>query len=414
MVLSDNRSRTPDAAPARRARAAAPAVGVVAVVAVLAAVAYLVQGRDDWGVDFSVYRQAATAVVHGRSPYGPLDNPYMLFVYTPFAALLVTPLAWLGASGALAVWTFLSLLALVAAVWLALGLVDPDAGGRRRGRLALAIAVAALLSGPILSDIWLGQINIIILAAVLWDLAGSPGRLRGVAIGIAAGIKLTPLIFVLYFLLTRQLRSAAVAGGTFLATMAVGFCLLPGPSRAYWGGLFLQPQRALPPGAILYNESLYGMFNRSPLDTSGLPWLEPAIAAVVGVCGLTVAVWAYRRGREQAGIIACAVTGLLCSPITWMAGWVWCVPILMLWGRRVLRGGVPLYEKVGIAVLALGCVVSTYWSVLLFYQNGHEPLAEQQISGNMYAVIGLGTLITLAVLLWRGDHRVPDPAPAAA
>ena len=45
--------------------------------------------------------------------------------------------------------------------------------------------------------------------------------------GIAAGIKLVPLIFIPYLLLTRRFRQAAVAAAAFAATVAAGFIVLP-------------------------------------------------------------------------------------------------------------------------------------------------------------------------------------------
>ena len=54
------------------------------------------------------------------------------------------------------------------------------------------------------------------------------------ATGIAAGIKLTPLIFVPYLLVTRKWREAAGCVGGFLATVAVGFIVLPHDSSKWW------------------------------------------------------------------------------------------------------------------------------------------------------------------------------------
>ncbi|MCB8808895.1 glycosyltransferase 87 family protein, partial [Escherichia coli] len=56
----------------------------------------------------------------------------------------------------------------------------------------------------------------------------------GLLIGIAAGIKLTPLVFGLYFLATgnwRGLRNMALG---FVGTIAFGFLVLPKESIAYW------------------------------------------------------------------------------------------------------------------------------------------------------------------------------------
>ena len=71
--------------------------------------------------------------------------------------------------------------------------------------------------------IYLGQINLILMAAIMWDLTqpdttknGKYRWWKGVVTGIAAGIKLTPLIFVPYLLVTRKWREAAGCVGGFL------------------------------------------------------------------------------------------------------------------------------------------------------------------------------------------------------
>ena len=71
-------------------------------------------------------------------------------------------------------------------------------------------------------------------------LAGRTRWWHGIAIGVAAGVKLTPLIFIPYLLLIGRIRQAATAAGTFVATVLVGYAVLPRDSGTYWWhGLFL-------------------------------------------------------------------------------------------------------------------------------------------------------------------------------
>jgi alpha-1,2-mannosyltransferase len=81
---------------------------------------------------------------------------------------------------------------------------------------------------PVRTTLALGQINIVLMALVAFDLllpstwftvAGrTVGWPRGVLTGIAAAIKLTPLVFLLYFLARRDLRGAVSLAGSFLVT----------------------------------------------------------------------------------------------------------------------------------------------------------------------------------------------------
>ena len=73
-----------------------------------------------------------------------------------------------------------------------------------------------LLAAARVRTIYLGQVNLILMAAIMWDLCQpdlrGDGRRRwwkGAVTGVAAGIKLVPLIFVPYLLITRRFREAA-------------------------------------------------------------------------------------------------------------------------------------------------------------------------------------------------------------
>jgi alpha-1,2-mannosyltransferase len=69
-------------------------------------VAFARPGGPEGMSDFGVYRLAAQAVVAGSDPYGiasPLNGDR--FVYPPFAALLLAPLALLPEPAARLVWT---------------------------------------------------------------------------------------------------------------------------------------------------------------------------------------------------------------------------------------------------------------------------------------------------------------------
>ena len=113
----------------------------------------------------------------------------------------------------------------------------------RRVRLGVTLlaAAATFWLQPVVRTIYLGQINLILMAAIMWDLTQpdhtTNGKYRwwkGVATGIAAGIKLTPLIFIPYLLVTRKWREAAGCVGGFLATVVVGFVVLPHDSSKWW------------------------------------------------------------------------------------------------------------------------------------------------------------------------------------
>ncbi|WP_433249226.1 glycosyltransferase 87 family protein [Streptosporangium sp. CA-135522] len=387
------------------------AVGVLLAV-VAAAVAFALHGTTFWGVDFGVFHGAGTTVLHGGSPYDAAYNQFLLFLYPPFAAVLFTPLGLLKANAAYALWTLLSVLALEGVVWMLLGAVGVGPRGRR-ATLTLAVTVAALPLSPILSNLSLGQVNLILMIVILDDLLHDRGRLRGIGVGVAAGIKLIPLIVILYFLATRRFRAAAVAAVSFAATVAIGFLLMPGASRTYWSGTFLDASRGVSESANPYNMSIRSMLLRLPAPEAHSPWLLLAISAVVGIGGLAVAGRAVRSGNEHAGIVACAVTGLLVSPTTWPAHWVWCVPLLVFWAGRTRRGTWSPYERLGFTALSLILLAPSYWMLRMFVEGdpGVQASFWPQLFVKIYAPLGLLILAAIAVFLWRGDRRAREGAP---
>ena len=159
------------------------------------------------------------------------------------------------------------------------------------------------------------------------------GRTRwwhGFGIGIAAGVKLTPLIFIPYLLLIRRYRQAATATAVFAATAALGYAILPRDSGTYWAhGLFLKANRIVFLGAR-GNQSLRGVLTRlaGSVSSGTVPWI--AAAALVAVAGLVVAALLYRARQPVPAMLACALTGLLVSPLSWDHHWVWVAPGIAL------------------------------------------------------------------------------------
>jgi alpha-1,2-mannosyltransferase len=217
----------------------------------------------------------------------------------------------------------------------------------------------------------------------------------GIATGLAAGIKLTPLIFVVFLLITRRVRAAVTAAGTFAATIAVGAVVLPSQSRAYWpGGVFWRQDRIGNP-ANPADQSLAGAVAR--LAGTGHPaqacWL--ALALVTGLAGLAVAVSAHRRGRQLAGVTYCAITGLPISPFSWTHHWVWAVPLCLMLTSTARRRRSPWH---GLAAAAAAAVFSGF---LPLPAPGNPLSPGRLLQGDLYVLCGLSVLAGAAVALAR-------------
>jgi alpha-1,2-mannosyltransferase len=251
----------------------------------------------------------------------------MRFTYTPFAALLFTGaghlpwavLAWL--------MTGASVLALGLAVWLTLGALGWQ--GRRRLGCAMAVTAAGFWTEPVQRVLHWGQIDLLLMALVVWDLCqDDQRRWKGAGIGLAAGIKLVPLIFIPYLVITGRIRQAAVAMATFAVLAAAGFAALPQASAQWWfGPAFLHVGRAGFAG-FLANQSLLAEFTREIGSVAAATPLWLVTATVVGVTGLAAAAFWHRSGRPVYGWLTCALTALLVSPVSWDHHWVWIVLML--------------------------------------------------------------------------------------
>ena len=320
-------------------------VGVTAFLLVLAGwVAYDALHASGWTlypVDFDVYRDGGLIVRHIRPPYNPeLADPLydwsrtalLSFTYTPFAAILFAVVSFVPTFLDSRLEELVNVAALVGTAWCtmrALGWTD------RRVRLggALLGAAAGMLTEPVFRTVYLGQINIVLMLMIIWDLTQpetrASRRWKGFLIGVAAGIKLVPLIFVPYLLLTRRFRQAFMAIAGFAFTVVVGFAVVPHDSADFWfNGLFVQDGRTGFPGWG-GNQSLRGLVTRlaGSITAGTLPWL--VVALVVGVVGLVCAALLYRAGHEMLGLLMTALVGLLDSPISWDHHWVWVVPGMM-------------------------------------------------------------------------------------
>lgn len=367
---------------------------LVLVGGLLAALAHHVTGRY-WG-DLSIYRFVGQLGLHGRPLYEFVTSAGLTWDYPPFTALPFAPLAFLSLDVTVFVWTVLSLVALGAVIWLTLGQIGVR-DVAHRAWLTLFVGIAALPLYPVSGHLIVGQIDVFVMLLVLADVFGRPGsRWHGLGIGLAAGLKLTPVIFIAYLVLTRRLRAAAVASVTFVATIAAGFLYLPANSRTYWvEGLFLHSSRVTVDPRTVHNQSLRGALARV-LDSGTPPtWLWLALAVVVGGAALALAVLASRRGEELLGVLTCALAGLLVSPVSWHHHWIWCVPALILLATR------GRWARRGVAVLWLLFTVSSLWVVITLTGHDLHFRGPALIYDNAYVLAGLVLLALLGRHLWQ-------------
>jgi alpha-1,2-mannosyltransferase len=209
------------------------------------------------------------------------------------------------------------------------------------------VAVFAAVFEPLRETVTFGQVNMLLVFLVVADLIvlvygrspASPSSAArgwgGVGIGLATAIKLTPGVFILYLLLARKFRAAAVsiatAGGATIAAALVA----PHASRIFWTDAVFDTDRV---GSLSYisNQSLEGFTARlNPAHPNTVVW------GVLVLAALAAWAWQLRRalrlGDDLAGLALTGVLGCLISPVTWVHHLVWLLPALLAAGRRRIR-----------------------------------------------------------------------------
>jgi alpha-1,2-mannosyltransferase len=182
-----------------------------------------------------------------------------------------------------------------------------------------------------------GQVNLLLMLAVLVDLIQPERRCSGVLVGVAAGVKLTPLVFVVLLMLAGCRATAGRALLAFAGTVAIGLAVVPDSARTYWTEHLLDAGR-VGPAELAHNQSVFGALTRL-LDGPPPTVLWLAVAGPLALAVLAVgAVW-WRRGDRVLGAGLGALAMLIASPVSWSHHWVWAVPIgLALWDRSRWAG----------------------------------------------------------------------------
>ncbi len=374
--------------------------------------------------DFEVYYYGGSRVLQtgeagANELYAPRDG--LPFTYPPFAALLFAGLALLplGASSLIFSTTALAGAAVVAA-WLSrhyFGLRSwrKSFSDWRFRTVALAGTAAILLLGPWRDTFDFGQINIILMGLILADFAlygkDRAGEIRwpaGLLIGIAAGIKLTPLAFGLYFLVRRDFKALAWMAGGFFGSIALAWAVIPNASLTFWTKVLPDTGRIGGP-AYLDNLSVKGLLLHVGLPDSGLTsvlWLVLSL----GLAALAALVikWAVAADENFVAVSATAVLMLLISPVSWSHHWVWmavALPSMAFALQRVpsRSGKLRLYGWIIVAVSAAAFYLTPKYLAMMAGARewGKDPQTQWQL-----AVTSLGVLCGVALLVyWAVAYR---------
>jgi len=399
-------------------RATSWILGALTTASVGVAVALALAEATGHQIDFDIYRMGA-GHVFGSDLYSVRlsralmgGSPGMRFTYPPFAAVLFVPFSWLPVRAGQVLWSLLNLAALFAVAALSIRAARPQWSRRTAWGIAALALLAVLRLNPDALTLALGQVNIVIVLLVLADLTcvlrvGSRRLPTGIGVGIAAAVKLTPLIFIPLLLLTRQFRAAATAIGTFLLCSLGTFAVAPHSSWLYWSTEIFEDRRS---GNLRYisDQNLASALQRFTGGPAA-PVLLGILAAFFACGGLVLAAWAYRASSPLLGILVCAAAGLIISPVSWVHHYAWVVPLLA-W-LALARDRPPAGHWWALALAVLLWAAPVWW--VPDPQTGYGgPLV--LLAGNSFFLAMVAFLVLTAVLLTyraRSPRPRTDPSP---
>lgn len=370
--------------------------------------------------DASVYQAGARDWLAGRDLYPPAGTTHVVggtlaFTYPPFAAVVFGPLArlspaalrWVvdGAAGG-------CLCAVMALVAVALARPRPPAGAAALAPagptgapvgIALAALAVAFLSVPVQLTLALGQINTVLAVMVTADvLVTWRWWPRGLLLGVAAAVKLTPLAYLLVLGVARDRRGLASTLAAFVAAGAVGWALMPADSQRYWGSQLFDGQRT---GEVWWkgNSCWRAVLARTTLPSSAQTVGWALLSVLTVLAAAVVARSALDRGDRVQALLAGAATQLLDSPVSWLHHWIWLAPGIAwsateLWRRRGLVHAVLLPLVVASTVIGPGALVPGSVRVRAPWTGW------DQVLGNQFDLVAVLFLVLSAAAALRADR----------
>lgn len=357
--------------------------------------------------DLMVYRRAAQALLGGHDPY-VLANSFP-FIYPPFAALAAVPLALVPESVAKLGWTAVNV---VAARSLVLRL------GVRGWQLPVVVTGLLTIVVPLRSTLELGQLGAVLMVLCLVDVLdarpGADPRPRwlpvGVLVGLAAGLKLTPAVFVVLFWLVGRRRAAVVAAGTFAATVLVGLLGIGRPALAYWNRLAHGDSGANPDAfGWLHNQSVLSAWQRFAGVEHSAGGL--ALSGLLVAVALVAAVRCVRHDEPWLAVGLLGLASSLANPIAWAHHMTWLVPLAV----GAWRTTAPM------AVRLLALLAAVWWQWLPYWSLKGAPWAwaevhQYSVGQKLMAAGGAlacgAAVLSAAVAPWRAGTVADEPEPA--
>lgn len=298
----------------------------------------LVLSEETFLMDVQVFQDAGFAFVRGDDLYEdfPTRSGFR-FIYPPIAALLFAPLTWFGQAELQLTWNA----ATIAAMWFICFAVSRSLKLPHPMWMGLACLGPALMLDPITENLRFGQINVFLVALVAADVLGViPRRFRGVGIGLAAAIKVTPAAYAILFLAGREWKPLLRSAATFVVSVLVGFLIRPHDAWFFWTEEFSKTDRGGAP-SFAPNQAFSGILARAEV-----PENIASVATYAFFIFAALATWwaAHRMLAQHRPVIAVFTASIgiaVASPITVTHHWasvLLALPLILVlrsWSGRI-------------------------------------------------------------------------------
>jgi len=195
-------------------------IAFIVIVSVILLIQSYGKAYRDSGYDFTSYIYASRLLSEDQNPYDPISSvasqidypkPSFPYIYPLTLAFLMTPLSYIPYSVAISIWFFAGLFSLLFTIYLLTKRETNETGGyRKRTDISIVSALAILLLFNIVQNNFLnGQLNFIILllSVLSYDYCSRGKKFTAAfVLALAVSLKLTPVIFLLYFLLKKEYK----------------------------------------------------------------------------------------------------------------------------------------------------------------------------------------------------------------
>jgi hypothetical protein len=369
-------------------------LGVIAVACYASWLAIEAFGRPYDFFDMKIYHGAMAWWTQGGELYEYIAPRTTLgFTYPPFAALTMLPMAAFSTIDA--AWLNV-VFGLATLVFICAALLRPLATRLRWPSwwvVGLAVPILAAIE-PVRESLGFGQVNLLLFGLIVADLVAlrRGWRWAGIGIGLATAIKLTPALFIIYLLVSKQWRTAATAAATALGVTVFTHFVVPEESATYWGSVIWQTER-VGVADMTPNQSLAGLLARlhDTAHAPGLLWIS--FTLVLLAIGLSRARASHAEGDELTAFTLVGLTSNVVSPISWSHHLVWVIPAMIALLDQAIRR-----RSASRGIIARGRATPGL----------REPIWFPVLTGARHAAAALALYVLFLVSpIWPYEHQFP-------